>query len=67
MGKQIIALSKAQYRGVTIYEVPGGVSFFLGEQVTKDSLKDATDYIDDHFKRGSEIEWTVEMILDREG
>ena len=45
--KKIIALSHATYRGVIVYEVPGGFGFFLGVWYHRQStLTAATSFID---------------------
>lgn len=48
--KKIVALSKAKYRGVFIYELPLGFGLFLGvDFFLKSTLEAATDYIDQWF------------------
>lgn len=48
--KKIVALSKAEYRGIFIYEIPLGFGIFLGvEFILKNTLQAATDYIDQWF------------------
>ena len=45
--KKVIAVSRAQYRGVALYELPGGVGIFLGVLFLPFlRLQDATNYID---------------------
>lgn len=62
--KKILALSKAVYRNVTIFETAEGFVFFWKtEQYSKTTLKECTASIDSFL----EHEWTVEMILEREG
>jgi hypothetical protein len=62
--KKIIALSKAVYRNVTIFETAEGYVFFWKtEQYCKATLKECTASIDEFLKPV----WTAEMILEREG
>lgn len=62
--KKILALSKAVYRNVTIFETAEGFVFFWKtEQYSKKKLKDCTASIDEFLKP----EWTAEMIMEREG
>lgn len=62
--KKIIALSKAVYRNVTIFETAEGFVFFWKtEQYCKKTLKECTANIDEFLKP----EWTAEMIMEREG
>lgn len=52
--KKIMAISRAQYRGVSLYEFPNGVGVFLGSSYLRlpmifAKLQDATNYIDEWY------------------
>jgi len=49
MNKRLLTLSKASYRGISLYELPSGigVGYFLGwHYYIADTLQEATDSID---------------------
>ncbi len=48
--KSILGLSRGMYRGVIIYEVPGGFGFFLGVWFNRQpTLTAATSFIDEWY------------------
>ena len=52
--KHIMALSRARYKGVILYETPLGVVFFLGMEFhARLKLADATAFIDSWIKQRS--------------
>ena len=64
--KTIMALSRAQYRNVTIFELQSGYSFILGDwDFVKLTLQEATDYIDQWLEHAGH-KWTVEEILNHD-